>query len=822
MRKNPLVTAIAIMSLGLGIGANTAIFSLIDQLLIRMLPVENPRQLVQLAARGPHSGANWGRDAMSYPMYRDFRDKATVFSGVLARFSTPLSLGYGGRTERTQGELVTGNYFQVLGVKAAVGRAFTPEDDAKPGASLFAVLAYDFWISRFATDPNIVGKTIHLNGYPMTVLGVSAPRFHGVEIGDATQVFVPMMMQKEMHQTLGQFFGLENRRSRWVNVFARMKPDVTIEQARAAVAPLYKQIIAMEVQEAAFATASEYSRQQFLTSRMEVLDGSTGRSGLRESFTKPLYVLMAITGLVLLIACANVANLLIARATARQKEIAVRLALGASRAQIVAQLMVENFLLSAPAGAVGLGLGIWIDRVLLQFLPADTSQPTITASLDGRVLAFSLAMAFVTAFIFGLAPALQAARPHLSETLKNEAGSVFGVRGHARIRKALVIAQVSLSLLLLIASSLFVRSLSKLHQIDPGFRIDRLITFSIDPTLNGYSPQRTALFYRDMLDRLRALPGVGAAGQAVIPLLDGSEWDSSVTVEGYKAQQGENMNPHFNAVSSGYFATLGIPIIAGRDFNAKDLSNGPKVCIVNETFARKYFPRGLAVGRHLGEGNDAGTKTNIEIVGVVGDAKYDNLRDVTPRQVFTPVSQMEANTQTTVYVRTAEDPAAFFGTVRSALRQMDENLPVYAMRTLEDQVDRNLVTERMIATLSSAFGSVATILAMIGLYGVMSFTVARRAREIGIRITLGAQPNNVFRMMMREVGILMLSGIAIAIPAYIALARYIRSQLYGIEPGDPLSIAAAAVLLLTIGLIAGYIPSRRAVRVDPIQVLRCE
>ncbi|HYR92095.1 MAG TPA: ABC transporter permease, partial [Terriglobia bacterium] len=421
-RKNPLITTVAILSLALGIGANTAIFSLIDQLLLRMLPVEGPQQLVQLAARGPYYGAQWGEDRMSYPMYRDFRDKATVFSGVLAWYAAPASLGYGGRTELIRSELVTGDYFQVLGVKTAVGRAFAREDNESPGAEPFAMLTYDFWKSRFGADPNIVGETIRLNGNPMTVIGVSAPGFRGLEIGDAAQVFVPMMMQQQVNPVLSAGLpvsALESRRSRWVNVFARLKPGVGMAQAQAAVAPLYRQIIEMEVTEAGFRRASENTRQQFLTSHMDVFDGSTGRSALRKGFTTPLYVLMAITGLVLLIACANVANLLIARATARQKEIAVLLALGAGRRQIVAQLMVESLLLSATAAAAGLGLGVWINRGLLQFLPTENSSLTLTAALDGRVLAFSLAIALATAFIFGLAPALQATKPHLSDTLKN-------------------------------------------------------------------------------------------------------------------------------------------------------------------------------------------------------------------------------------------------------------------------------------------------------------------------------------------------------------------------------------------------------------------
>jgi putative ABC transport system permease protein len=415
IRKNPLVTVIAIVSLALGVGANTAIFSLLDQLLLRLLPVHNPQQLVQLATRGPLFGSSWGEDRLSYPMYRDVRDRNGVFSGVLAYYATPVSLGHGGRTERIRSELVTGDYFQVLGVRAALGRTFTPEDNVRVGAEPIAILTYDFWTSRFGRDRNIVGATIHLNGHPITVIGVSAPDFRGIEIGDATQIFIPMMMQSEMNPVMGEFSNLENRRSQWVGVFARLKPGAGIEQAQASLAPIYKQIIEMEVQAPEFARVPQLARQQFLTSRMEVFKGSTGRSGLRGRFSKPLYVLMAISGVVLLIACANIAGLLIARGTARQKEIAVRLALGASRKQVVGELMIESLMMSAAAATLGLGLGGWLDRTLLQFLPTDDAQVTITAALDTRVLLFSLLVAFVTAFIFGLAPALQSTRLRLAE-----------------------------------------------------------------------------------------------------------------------------------------------------------------------------------------------------------------------------------------------------------------------------------------------------------------------------------------------------------------------------------------------------------------------
>jgi predicted permease len=487
--------------------------------------------------------------------------------------------------------------------------------------------------------------------------------------------------------------------------------------------------------------------------------------------------------------------------------------------------MLESLMLSVAAAVSGLALGVLIDRVLLRFFNAENLPMTITAVLDYRVLLFSIAVALATACLFGLAPALQTTKPQLSTTLKSEAGTILGSRGQARVRKALVIGQVALSLLLLISSSLFVRSLANLHHVDPGFRIDHLISFAISPQLNGYTAERTIQFNHDLLEGLRRLPGVTSAGQAVQRVLEGAEWRNALTIEGYTPRPDESTFTHFNAISSGYFSTLGTPLLDGRDFDERDTTNIDRnnllrVCIVNEAFARKYFADGRALGRHVGMGNRPGTQTNIEIVGVVRNASYDKLRGDMPAQIFVPM--VIAAPTGVVYVRSSIAPEALFETVRSTVREMDANLPLFDMRTLEQQVDRSLVTDRMIAVLSSAFGTLATLLALIGLYGVMAFTVTRRAREIGIRVSLGAQASNVLGMMMREVCIVMLAGIAIAIPVYIAIARFIRSQLYGIQPNDPFHIAAAAVALFVIGLIAGLVPSRRALRVDPIRVLRYE
>ncbi|MEZ5404149.1 MAG: ABC transporter permease [Bryobacteraceae bacterium] len=822
LRKNPGLIAIAILSLSLGIGANTAIFSLLDQILLRMLPVEAPERLVQLAARGPHYGSNTGSNAMSYPMYKDFRDKAEVFDGVLCRYAVDYSLGYAGRTERIRGELVSGNYFQVLGVGAALGRTFTPDDDKTPGGHPIVMLAYDFWRSRFAGDEGIVGKRIVLNNQTMTVIGVARQGFFGVEVGEQIKVFTPLMMYERMMPLFAQFYTLENRRGRWVNVFGRLKPGVSAGQAQAAVAPLYRQIIEDEVKQAAFANTTEYTRTQFLTSRMEVFPGATGRSQFRRFLETPLYVLMALTGLVLLIACANVANLLIVRAAARQKEMAVRLALGSSKARIAGQLLMESLLLAGAATAIGVALSGVLVRALLATFTGGEQVLTIHASPEPRVLLFAAAVGLATALLFGLAPALQAGRQSVAGTLKDESGSVSGGGSHARLRKALVTAQVALSLLLLIASGLFVRTLANLRDVNPGFVTNRLYTFQVDPRANGYDADRTRLFYRDLAARLGSMPGSESSAYSIVRLLDGNEWDSTITVEGHQAAPGERMNPHFNYLSPGFFKTIHAPVTAGREFTEADVMNAPKVCVVNESFSKHYFPKGGAIGRRIGMGGNPGTKTDIEIVGIVADLKYESLRDEIPRQVFIPFGQVPYVMEVTSYTRSALSADEFFAAVRKAVSSMDPNLPVYEMRTLDQQLDRSLTTERLIASLSGAFGVLATLLAVIGLYGVMTYTVSQRSREIGIRMALGADGARIAGMVLREVALLVGIGVAVALPAYFGLARFVRSQLYGVTTGDAMVVAGAVVLLGAVALGAGYLPARRAGAMSPLRVLRYE
>jgi predicted permease len=817
--KSPVFAGVAVLSLALGIGANTAIFTLLDQVLLRQLPVKDPQQLVQLRWQGTHYGSNTGYAAISYPMYEDFRDRNQVFSGVICRYALPLSLGLNGRGERLDGELVSGNYFQVLGVQAALGRLIAPDDDRIPDGHPLAVLSYRFWMERFHGDPAVLGQNLLVNGRQLTVIGVSQAGFDGIEVGYSPKIRIPVAMKKAM--TPGwEEYNLETRRGRWVNVFARLKPEVSITQAKASLQPLFHSILEMEVREKEFAHADAYTKQQFLRSTMDVMPGARGRSSLRREAEAPLWVLMAMVGLVLLIACANVANLLMARATGRQKEIAVRLAMGASRLRLMRQLMAESLLLALAGGAAGLLVAAWTDDLLVRLMSAGNSPLELSTMPDLRVLIFALAVSCLTGIVFGLLPALQSTRPDLAGTLKESAGAVIG--GHMRLRKSLVVAQVFLSLLLLIGAGLFVRSLRNLDNLNPGFRTHNVVAFSIDPRLNGYSRERTYIFYRQLLDKLRAAPGVESSAFGVVRVLGNDDWESSIAVEGYEPKPGEDMGPYYNAVSPGYCVTLGLKLLAGREFLPSDIGNSHKVGIVNQKWAQKYFKGRNAVGRHFGFGGNPGTKTDIEIVGVVEDAKYNNMRDELSAQNFVPFDQAEILTDVTVYVRTQLKPEQMFTAVRGTVHDLDANLPVYGMRTLDEQLDQSLVAERLTAFLATVFGLLATLLAAIGLYGVMAYNVGRRTREIGIRIALGAPSPSVLWLVMREVLVMLGLGVAVALPAAWGLARLVQSQLYGIAPNDPLSMAAATLSITLVAALAGYIPARRATRIDPIRALRYE
>jgi len=827
LRLNPLFTTAAVLSLALGIGANAAIFTLLDQLVLRLLPVAQPERLVMIWSTSPHFGNNIGPRAASYPMYQDFQRNAQAFDFVFCRFETPSSITVDGGTERVTAELVSGNFFQALGVAPAVGRLFSPEaDDRIYKGHPSVVLSHQYWLRRFAGDPNVMGRKILVNAFPMEIVGVSAAGFAGLDPASSPDIRVPILMAPLM--TPGRD-DLGNRRSQWVQIFARLKKGYTAESARASLQPLFHQILQQEAGESALRRISRYDRERFMNRSVLVETAATGYSGLRRQYSTALVVLMSMAGLILLIACSNVASLLAARAVVRQKEMAVRLAIGAGRKSLMAQLLAESMLLALAGTALGLALSGAATRGLLRMLPANGATLMLRADPDARILLFSIGVAFTTALLFGVAPALQATRPDLLTTLKDLAGAVTGAGNPAKLRKALVTAQIALSFLLLMGAGLFTRTLANLKGIRTGFEGTRnLISFQVDPAKNGYTAVRTRNFYGDLLRQVRALQGVEAAGYAMWPLLNGHEWDLTVVVENHLAEPGEDMQAYYNLVSPGYWHAMGIPVLQGRDFDERDRVDGGSdpqpwtVAIVNREFAAHFFAGQDPVGRLIGCCHGPATRPAIRIVGVVENSLFGGPRAGVRRQVFLPYLESASPAAVTFYVRTSKPPAAMFAAMRDIVGRLDGSMPIYDMKTLENQLDETLSTERLVASLSAAFAALAAVLAALGLYGVTAFVVARRTREIGLRMALGAPRGWVLWLVMREVLILLAAGLAVGVPGAYVLSRYIDSQLFGVTPADMETAAAAITVLALVALASTLAAARRASGIDPLAALKYE
>jgi predicted permease len=818
--KNPGFAAVIVATLALGIGANTAIFSLMDQVLLRMLPVHDPGRLVVLSAPGAYSGTSHQRSdtlvPISHPMFEALRDRSEVFEGVLAHVTTQVHLTAGATTEAASADIVSGTFFPVLGLAPAAGRLLGPADDVDKGAHPVVVLGHGYWTRRFGADPKLVGQSVRVNSQPMTVVGIAPAGFQGVEVGGEVDVYLPLAM---LHQAIPYWErGLGDWRARFLTPMARLKPDVTLAQAEAGANVLYRSLLDEDL--ATFKTApSERFRKAFLEKRLKLLPGARGASGLRDQSRTPLFVLTGMVGLVLLIACANVANLLLARASARRKEIAVRLAMGASRRRIVRQLLVESLGLSIAGGMAGLLVASWTGTLLVGSLPYEAATRVLSTEPDLRVASFALALSFLTGVLFGLAPALQATRTDLAPTLKNEAGALAGAGGAFRFRKGLVVAQVALSLLLLIGAGLFARSLVNLRSLDPGFQSARVVAFSVDPSLGGHALEQRVSILNRIREDVAAEPGVASVSLAEIALMTDSNSQSSVRVEGYEAKDDEDMNPNFNGVAPGFFEALGIPLVAGRDLTDADAAGAPRVAVVNEVFARYFFKGESPVGRRFGLGRRADS-LDYTIVGVVRDGKAATLREEPKRFAYTPFTQSGDLGGVTFYVRTAADVETLGPRLRRLVAEIDPQLPVTDMKTMQAQIRESLFVERLIATLSAAFGLLATFLAALGLYGVMSQAVAQRTREIGIRMALGAERRSVFAMVLRDVALLVGVGVALGLPGGYGLGRVIESQLFGLSARDPLTFGVATLALLAAALVAGYVPAARATRVDPVVALR--
>ncbi|MGE3488734.1 MAG: ABC transporter permease [Vicinamibacterales bacterium] len=816
--RSPLFSIVAVLSLALGIGANTAIFTLIDQILLRKLPVKNPDELVMLYQQGPHSGSNMGSRMHSYPIYEEYRKRGEPLAEVLARRLAAASISVDNQTERVEVEMVSGNFFTMLGVGPALGRVFnSQEDDQVYQGHPVVVLSHNYWVTRFGRDPGVIGKKVLVNNYPMSIVGVSAEGFAGIDPARSPQIRVPILM-KPVVVPEWEWVRMNDERTRWVQVFARLKPGYTAETAQGPMQGLFTQIRQHEMTLPGAKNWSQFIRDRFMTGQLKVEPAAMGYSALRNDFSTALVVLMAMVGLVLLIACANVANLLIARGFMRQKEIAVRLSLGASRGQLVRQLLTESVLLSFIGGAIGIFLSVALTQALISLIPAD--QPLLVRPTpDLRILLFTFSLTLVTGVVFGLLPALRASNPDQWATLKDTVGGIAGTGGSLYLRKGLVAAQVALSFLLLFGAGLFVRSLQNLQTTDTGIALDNLVTFRLNPALSGYENQQGVNFYRELLDRLNSSPGVKSAGTASVAILAGDEWDSTMSVEGHAAKEGEDMQAFMNSLSPGYFQTMGIPFLEGRDFTRVDAKEDATVAIVNQKFARHFFGDKSAVGRHVGFGSGPETKLSIEIVGVVADSLYEGPREGVRRQVFIP---SWGRGGVTFYMRTTEASSAAFNLVRNEVKRLDAGMPVFDMKTLQGQLDETLLSDRLIAMLSAGFGMLATLLASIGLYGVMAFIVARRKKELGLRLALGAEPSSVIWLVMKEVLLLLTIGLVVGIPVAIALGRYVSSQLFGIEPNDPWIAVSTVALLTVISAAAGLIPARRASQIDPILALRYE
>ncbi|MGZ8844125.1 MAG: ABC transporter permease [Pyrinomonadaceae bacterium] len=812
VRKNPGFSLVVVATLALGIGANAAMFSLTDRVLLERLPVSNPDQLAVILTRDPAESEP--DESFSYPMYQDFRDRNDVFSGVMARGGAQMNISYGDQNTRVSAELVSGNYFDVLGVRPFAGRLLTQDDDRNPGAHPVAVISYGFWERRFGKDSSIIGKTILANEHAVTVLGVTPPDFYGIYLANAPDVWVPLMMTPVFNPLPPT--RLNSRRHQWLSVMARRKDGVSVEQAQVSLSVLYHQIRESDAQQLAGKLTGR-DKERFLGRQISLQPGNQGFQTLQQEMRTSLLLLFGATCVVLLILCANLANLMMARATVRAPETAVRLALGAGRARLLRQWLTEGLLLSFFGGVAGVFVAMWIKAGLMMFVPEST-RSNLNAPFGWRFAGFVMLLSIVVGLLFSLAPAVQSARSSTAPSLQLETRSFTSAGRLLSLRSGLVLLQVALSLPLLIGAVLLLRTLQNLRAVDTGFSRNNVLLASINPSLNGYSADKSRGFFNELLARTRALPGVTAASLATDSPLSGG-WDrNGIVVEGYTPYEDEKMSVDVTYVSPDYFKTLDIPLASGRDFNPQDTIGSPLVAIINEKMAQYYFAGQNPIGKRIG----LDKVPDVTIVGVVKDAKYISLREPMRRHFYTPIMQEKNLLNLALQVRTSGDPESITGAVRNQVRELDPHLPLYDVKTLTAEIDQSLVQERLVTWLTTSFGVLATLLVVIGLYGVLSFSVVRRTREIGIRVALGAQRRDVFLMVIKQGMILVMAGAIAGTALSFALSRLISGLLFGISPTNALTFIAAAVGLILVALVACYIPARRATKVDPLVALRYE
>jgi putative ABC transport system permease protein len=818
LAKNPGFTAVAILTLALGVGANTAIFSLMDQIMLRRLPVKSPDELVILRSPGRGEGHVWsdgdGAQSFSYPAYKGLRD-STAVSGMLARFAFEASIASHGETERGLGELVSGNYFDVLGVHPAFGRLFAADDDRVQSGHPYVILSHAYWMQHFGGDLGILNQTLLVNNTSLTVIGVAQKGFDGIQVGQTPNIFVPMMMKPQMTPNRN---GLDDWNDAWLAILARRKHGLSWAQTEAALTAAYHPLL--EQQLATIKGWDQKKRASFLGKKILLLPGASGRRTVQTDSGPALLTLFALVALVLLIACTNVANLLLAQGASRQREFAIRTAMGASRGRMIRQLLIESLICAVAGGAMGLVVGLWLMNILTPEVVA-SGVSGLSTKLDGTVLAFASGTTLLAGLLFGLIPAWRVTRGSVTQTLKDQGSTGSVALSHVRFRKFLVAGQVAFTLLLLAGACLFTKTLWNLRSQTLGLDTTNVITFSISPALNGYDTARSIALIDQMREHFVALPGVKAVGSSEISSLTGTDMGANITVEGGPQLPEDQEHVLYDPVSPAYFSTIGVPLVAGREFNSGDTSARSKVAIVNESLAKRFFPKRDPVGSRFtfGSGN---VKPDILIVGVVKDNKQDHVRSEMAPYIFLPYAQREKLSGMTFYVRTQQDPLLIADELRDSVREIDPNLPVYDLKTFQRVVDEDLLAERLVAGLSASFGVLAALLAAMGIYGVLAYLVIQRTREIGIRMALGAASGQVRTLIFKEMGYMVATGALVGLPAAYALARLSESLLYGVRANNVGIYLVALSVIAVIAAAACYLPVRRATRVDPMVALRYE
>ena len=806
LKNSPAFATVAILSLALGIGANTAIFSIVDAVMLRYLPVERPQELLQVKV---------GRDnSFTNPIWEQLRDHQDVFSGVFAWATHRFNLASGGEVSGADGIMISGDFFRTLGIRAVLGRTLTANDDRR-GCATSAVISYDFWQNRYAGDGKIIGRTVVLDSHPFTIVGVTQPGFHGVDVGNKFQIAVPICTEPILDAAFGSM--LDQRGSWWLRVIGRPKPGLGAKQINARLKILAPRVFQATVPPDWHGD----NRQQYLQNTFDTASAANGLSYFRTEYSMALIILMVVSGAVLLIACANIANLLLARASFRRKEIAVRLAMGASRGRLIRQLLTESVVLSLLGAALGIVLANWGAALLVRYVSKQNDRILLDLAVDLKMIGFTVAVAFTTGILFGVAPAWRATRVPMDAAMKEKARGVAGNR--LRLGKVLVISQVALSLVLLIGAGLLAASFRKLITVDAGFNRENVLLVNVDPGSSNIPKDRVGAVYDQALENIRAIPGVRFASRSLVTPISGSFWNGEIQTDSYVPKSREDSIAYFNRVTPMYFQTLDTPILAGRDFNSHDTKGSPPVAVINQAMARKFFGSSSPMGKsYRTEGSKPGEMTATEIVGVVKDAKYGQLRELAQPTAYVPASQDDDPWGSGIFeIRTAGVATSLISPVKTVFERTSKNLNL-EFSTLAVQVSESVNRERLLANLSGFFGALALLLAAIGLFGMMSYNVARRRSEIGIRMALGAEQKMILWMVLREVLLLAAIGMAVGFFAAAASTRLIRSMLYEVSPNDPITLVFAGAVLLSVATLAGYLPARRAARLDPMTTLREE